>query len=96
MDKDKQQIIVLSILLVAIAGVIVFFNRHRFIPVPTVGTALPPPLPQIMLDNGQRDALFARDEFNDLEMYASPVYPANAGKTGNPEPFRDLTAVEVE
>lgn len=96
MDKEQKQTLLLIALLVVIGGVLVFFNRHRFMPKPGVAAPLPPPLPQLMFDDGERQALFDRREYKNLEGFVTPVDPWNVGKVGSENPFRILKNDEAE
>ncbi len=96
MDKEQKQIMLLVGLLVVIAGVLVYFNRQRFIPRPGAAVPLPPALPQLMFDTGERDELFGRQDFRDLEQYTAPVDRFNVGNVGNDEPFKTLTVEAAE
>lgn len=95
MDKEQKQIALLVTLLVIIAGVLVFFNRHLFVPKPGEAVSLPPALPQMMFDSGEREGLFGRKDFLMLDEFAAPVDPWNVGKVGNDSPFRPpVSAIE--
>jgi len=96
MDKEKKQVLLLVALLVVIAGVLVYFNRHRFMPKPGTAAPLPPALPQLLFDTGERDGLFGRSDYLTLDEYAPSVDPYNVGKVGNDQPFRTLEVEEGE
>lgn len=94
MDKERKQVFLLVGLLIVIAGVLGYFNWHRFVPKPGVGVSLPPPLPQLMFDAGERDGLFERVDYKALDEFTNPVDSWNVGKVGNEQPFRTLIVEE--
>jgi len=96
MNKEKKQVLLLVALLVVIAGVLVYFNRYRFIPTSGTAAPLPPALPQLMFDTGERESLFGRSDYLVLDEYVSPVDPYNVGRVGNDRPFRTLEVTEGE
>ncbi|MEA3249684.1 MAG: hypothetical protein U9Q03_05015 [Patescibacteria group bacterium] len=96
MNKEQKQIVLFIALLVVIAGVLVFFNRHRFVPKPGMAVQLPPALPQLIFDEGERDNLFNRGVYKGLDTFAAPVDPWNVGNVGSEVPFRTPKTDEEE
>lgn len=96
MDKEKKQIYLLVGLGVVILGILVYFNWFRFVPKPSAAIALPPSLPQLVFDTGQREDLFGREDFQSLQEYVELVNQWNYGELGNTQPFKSFSVGVIE
>jgi len=80
MSKEQKQVIILSVLIVGIIGVVVYFNFERLVPKATGGLGLGPPTPKLQIGSAQADNLFKRSEYLNLKEYGQvPVRPAGLG-----------------
>jgi len=80
MSKEQKQVLILSVLIVGIIGVVVYFNFERLVPKATGGLDLGSPTPKLQIGSAQADSLFGRSDYLNLKEFGQvPVRPTGLG-----------------
>lgn len=86
MDKEKKQMIMLSVLILAIIGVVIYFYWDRLIPSKGTGAELPARTTRLKIDMEGAEKLFEREDYKMLTEFGQiPIQPSSLG---NDTPFR--------
>ncbi len=85
MEKEKQQILFLAMLIVGIIGVIVYFNYDQLKPRAILGSDIDLPKAELQIDIEGAKNLFKREDYKGLKEYG--VVPVRPMGLGNDRPF---------
>jgi hypothetical protein len=86
MNKEKLQVVALSVLLAGIVGVIIFFNFDRLKPHASGGSALiQPQIAKLQLGTADTKELFGRSDYRTLQEFGA--VPVRVMGLGNEKPF---------